>query len=247
VHGAINAREVIGRVLNGDSVPPGEFAALFRVEQTTGYAITPEERAAADAAAAASLATPQQKRPLSPAEAAAVEAAARGDVLPPDAFAALINDGTRVPAKDHGENTRPIRWTAQAPGGDGAQEGWMMPTRTAGATVPAIEAEAGDGYVSVMADVEIPEGALTAFAPEQPLSPAEFEARMRELNSERNLLEKALHDGDIAPEDAPATQARLAVVIDQETKLQAKGPGGRNGSDDSLGTMARVLAGLRKL
>jgi hypothetical protein len=70
---------------------------------------------------------------------------------------------------------------------------------------------------------------------------------MRELNSERNLLEKALHDGDIAPEDAPATQARLAVVIDQETKLQAKGPGGRNGSDDSLGTMARVLAGLRKL
>ncbi|HSX34310.1 MAG TPA: hypothetical protein VLF62_01560 [Candidatus Saccharimonadales bacterium] len=216
----------------------------------------PVRQAVAPAIGTASVhAAKAEERPLSPAEAAAVKAAASGEILSPDAFAALLNESGAFPQAPtspgmppiHGEKTQAIRWANQPTGNDGAKGSWMMPVRKPAATIPQTEAEAADRYVSVMADVEIPEGVTAAFAAQKPMSPAEFNERMTTINTERASLEKMLEKGEIPPERLGEVKGRVTLLAHQESELLAKGNGGRNGSDNSYDTMERVLAGLRKL
>jgi hypothetical protein len=183
---------------------------------------------------------------LTAVESAAVEAAVKGETLPPEALAALLAEPSAPPSPathDTGENTRAINWAT--PSSDKTST-WMMPIREPAAALPAPESEQ-DNYVSVMADVEIPDGVREAFVEQTPMSPAEFDKRMTQLNAERNLLEKALSDGEIAPEDLGSTKARLTLVMQRESELLAKGTGGNKGSSDSLETMERILLALRKI
>lgn len=232
-------------------------AVIEALNATDEHGILPFARQAGAAVVNDAVANPQvtdaetraptDNAELTAPELAAVEAAVNGDTLSPEAFAALLAEpSTPASPASHstGENTRAISWVGQ--GGDGAASSWMMPQREPAANLSEPETT-HDGYVSVMADVEIPAAVREAFGEQKPMSAAEFDERMTQLNAERNFLEKALADGEIAPEDLGSAKARLTLIMQKESELLAKGTGGENGASNSLKTMERVLSALRKI